>query len=159
MDRSPSQIASRNGPMLECLCVSNDENPCLFCLGRHLLSWRRHLGTLVANKASSMLSEETRQKLATKLNQLIDIPILGEDQEQVLAEKVIDICLDKFDYSDDEIEEMKRNLKTKMVEKLNAKVDIPFANERLEARVLGKIADFILKDKFDSAAEEDEDDE
>lgn len=105
-----------------------------------------------------MLSEETRVMLAEKLNKYIDIPIIGEDKEQILAEKVIDMCLSRFD-EDEEIDELKRNIKTTMVDKLNAAVNIPFANERMEARILGKIADFILKDKFAADADRDDDDD
>jgi hypothetical protein len=104
-----------------------------------------------------MLSEETRQKLAAKLNKIINIPLIGEDHEQMMAEQVIDLCL--ANYSDADIEEMKNNLKMRMVEKLNAAVNIPFANEEMEAKVLGKVADFILKDTFDAAAEHDDDDD
>jgi hypothetical protein len=103
-----------------------------------------------------MLSEETRQKLAAKLNKIINIPLIGEDHEQMMAEQVIDLCL--ANYSDADIEEMKNNLKMRMVEKLNAAVNIPFANEAMEAKVLSKVADFILKDTFDAAAERDDDD-
>lgn len=105
-----------------------------------------------------MLSEETKVKLAEKLNKYIDIPLVGEDSEQILAEKVIDMCLSRFD-EDEEIDELKRNIKTTMVDKLNKAVNIPFATERMEARILGKIADFILKDKFEAEAERDDSDD
>lgn len=105
-----------------------------------------------------LLSEELRDKLSTKLNEIIDIPILGENQEQVLAEKVVDMCLDAFAESKvyDEIEEMKKDIRGKLVSKLNQKVNIPFANEELEGRVLSKIVDFILKDRFSADADEDD---
>jgi hypothetical protein len=103
------------------------------------------------------LSEETRQKLAAKLNKIIDIPLVGEDHEQIMAEQIIEMCL--ASYSDVDMEEMKNTLKMQLVEKLNSAVNIPFASEEMEAAVFAKVADFILKEAFDAAADQDDDDD
>jgi hypothetical protein len=103
------------------------------------------------------LSEETREKLAAKLNKIINIPLVGEDHEQIMAEQIIEMCL--ASYSDVDIEEMKNSLKMQLVEKLNSAVNIPFASEEMEAAVLAKVADFILKEAFDAAADQDDDDD
>jgi hypothetical protein len=110
---------------------------------------------------TTMLSDEMRQKLAEKLNKYIDVPLMGEDKEQIMAEKVVTLAMKNVDncFSDREIDDLKDTLKSKLVEKLNKSINVPFANERMEAKVLGKIADFILKDKFDEAADKDDDDE
>ena len=76
-----------------------------------------------------------------------------------MAEALIDLVLDKFEK--EEFEQLKKEMKRKLVRHLNQNVDIPFANEKMEAKVLGKVVDFILKDRFsaDAAKEQDEDEE
>ena len=104
---------------------------------------------------TELLSQRQRRKLAEKLNKMIDVPILGEDQEQFLADKVVDMCVDAF--SEEELRELKAEFKRKVVTRLNNRINIPFADEKLEARVLGKVVDFLMKDIFSADADKDDD--
>lgn len=106
-----------------------------------------------------MMSAEARKSLATQLNKMIDIPMVGEEQEQVIAEKVIDACLGSIDTaavapSSEQLQEANGNpekqteLQSSMVKKLNGMIDIPFANEEQEAMVLSMIVEYFVKDKM-----------
>ena len=106
---------------------------------------------------SLILSDDTRTRLAEKLNRIIDIPILGEHHELFLAEKLIDMCLGAFGEDEEDFIEMKREIKWKLVRKLNKVLNVPFANEKQEERILSKIVDFVLKDTFTQDAEKDDD--
>ena len=110
-----------------------------------------------------MVSADMRETIATKLNAMIDVPFLGEDQEQGLAEKLVDRCLGAVNRavpSDEEIEQVKTDadspdeargmIKNGMVAKMNGMIDIPFANEEQEAMILSMIVDTFLKDKLAS---------
>ena len=101
---------------------------------------------------NDLLSDDMRAQLATKLNDMIDIPILGENQEQVLAERVVTMCLNALS-ENNEFAEVKKEFKQNLVVRLNEKVNIPFANEQLEAKVLSKVVDFVLQDLFSADAE------
>lgn len=114
-----------------------------------------------------MMSEAARKSLATKLNAMIDIPMMGEEHEQMIAEKLIDMCLGSLESSTpSEAEiveangnpEKQKDMQSSMVQKLNGMIDIPFANEEQEAMVLNLIVDYFIKDKMgkpvaDSAAD------
>lgn len=104
-----------------------------------------------------MLSQEARKSLAAKLNAMIDVPMLGEAQEQVMAEKIIDVCLGPLESAAPTQEQLvqangnptqQSAMQSSMVAKLNGMIDIPFANEEQEAMVLGMIVDYFIKDKM-----------
>lgn len=121
-----------------------------------------------------MLSEEARKSLATKMNDMIDVPMLSESQEQCVAEKIIDACLGQIKQQEGAAAaaaptqeqlveangnpEKQNSLKASMVSKLNGMVDIPFANEEQEAMVLNMIVDCVMKDKMTKAVEQQESD-
>lgn len=106
-----------------------------------------------------MVSESVKKMLATKLNDLVDLPILGEAQEQMIAEKLVDICVGPFEKlvpSSESMEEMaqgeeggeeamQKSVKEQIVAQMNSMVDIPFANEEQEAKILNMIVDTFLQ--------------
>lgn len=109
-----------------------------------------------------MMSQEARKSLATKLNGMIDIPMLGEEHEQMMAEKLIDMCLGPLESSvPSETELVAANgnpqqqsaMQSSMVQKLNGMIDVPFANEEQEAMVLSLIVDSFIKDKTKQVAD------
>ena len=102
-----------------------------------------------------VLSDRVRDVLATKLNDIVDLPLVGEAAEQRIAENLIDICMDPFEETINETspDEMLDVLKDLLVTKMNARVDIPFTNEEQEAKVLGLIVSFFLRDRFADIAQ------
>lgn len=110
---------------------------------------------LVLPLEALVLSDRVRDILATRLNDIVDLPVLGEAQEQRIAENLIDVCMDPFEETLNETspDEVLDVLKDLIVSKMNARVDIPFTNEEQEAKVLGLIVSFFLKDRFGDIAQ------
>jgi hypothetical protein len=106
-------------------------------------------------------SAEKRKALATKLNNMIDLPFLNEAQEQKIAESIIDKMMAPLEAAmptDAEMismarssgeESMRQTVKQRVVESMNKKIDIPILNEAHEAIVFGMVVDYVLKDKFE----------
>jgi hypothetical protein len=105
-----------------------------------------------------VMNVENRQivlhQYADKLNQSIDIPLLSEDHEQHMAEKIVNMCFDVLETfipqsvrdvlentSPEELRELRESLSVRLAEK----IDIPFANEEEEQRVLKFVVDFFLE--------------
>lgn len=101
-----------------------------------------------------VMNVESRQKFADKLNQCIDLPLLSEDHEQHMAEKIVNMCFDVLETfipqsvrdvlensSPEELRELRESLSVRLAEK----IDIPFANEEEEQRVLKFVVDFFLE--------------
>lgn len=117
------------------------------------------LATSKAQSFLSMVSESAKRMLATKLNDLVDLPILGEAHEQMIAEKLVDVCVGPFEKlvpSSETMEEMaqgeegdeeamQKSVKDKVLSQLNSMIDIPFANEEQEEKILNMIVDTFLK--------------
>jgi len=126
------------------------------CQISHLLSTRLRYYTQLSSLATKM-SDAMRKSLATKLNKKIDIPLLGESQEQMAIEHLIDAIwgpIEQVAPNQSELDaaagnaEKTKSIKTGMVDKLNKMIDIPFANEEQEAMALGLVVDYFLKDKM-----------
>ena len=113
-----------------------------------------------------VLTAARRKELATKLNDMVDIPFVGEAQEQMIAEKLIDCCMGPLESvmpSDDAMRSLARStgdettmqqqIKEDIVTKLNKKIDIPFATESHEALVIGLAVDYLMKEKFEEIHE------
>lgn len=108
-----------------------------------------------------VLTAERRKELATKLNKMVDVPFLNEEQEQMIAEKLIDCCMAPLQAAMPTDEEMRsiarstdessmqKQVKESIVDKLNKKIDIPFATEKHEAVVIGMAVDYLMEEKFD----------
>ena len=112
-----------------------------------------------------MLDNDTRQELATKLNEMVDIPLIGEDAEQDMAEKLIDVCLGPVEENEpatEEMAEMARStsrrvmenmVTSKLVKAVNAAIDVPFINEEQEEKAITLVVCYVMTQKFDQAAE------
>ena len=108
-----------------------------------------------------VLTAARRKELATKLNDMVDVPFLNEEQEQMIAEKLIDCCVAPLQSAmptDDEMRDLARStdettmqqqVKESIVDKLNKKIDIPFATEKHEAVVIGLAVDYLMAEKFE----------
>jgi hypothetical protein len=106
-------------------------------------------------------SAEKRKALATRLNNMIDLPFLNEAQEQKIAESIIDKMMAPLEAAmptDAEMismarssgeQNMRQTVKQRVVESMNKKIDIPLLNEAHEAIVFGMVVDYVLKDKFE----------
>lgn len=101
-----------------------------------------------------VMNVDNRQIVADKLNQSIDIPLFSEDHEQFMAEKIVNVCFDTLETfipkpvrdllentSPEELRELRESLSLRLAEK----IDIPFANEEEEQRVLKFVVDFFLE--------------
>ena len=110
-----------------------------------------------------MVDHETREELATKLNSMIDIPMIGEDKEQDMALKLVDLCVGPVDEAAPatrDMAEMTRStsrgvmenmVTSKIVKAINARIDVPFVDEEQEERAITLIVCFLMRPKFDEA--------
>jgi len=109
---------------------------------------------MLARAAREVFNADSRVLLATQLNKYVDIPLLSEDKEQVVAEMLVNTCFDlleKFipppiramleNTSPKELQEVRRT----MVVRLAERIDIPFASEEKEELALTYIVDFFLE--------------
>jgi len=106
---------------------------------------------------ATIMSDAMRNSLANKLNKMIDMPFLGESQEQMAIEHLIDALLGPIEQAAPNQSELDaaagnaqktQSIKAGMIDKLNKMIDIPFANEEQEAMALGLAVDYFLKDKM-----------
>jgi hypothetical protein len=123
--------------------------------------WNKFLHPTARRDRNMVLSAEKRKALATKLNNMVNLPFLSEAQEQTMAESIINAILspvEKAMPSDAEMQQMARSsgedtmqktVKANVVAKVNKQIDIPMVNEAQEAMLFGMIVDYVLKDKFD----------
>ena len=105
-----------------------------------------------------MLSEEQIQFIVDRVNEKVNVPILGEKAEGKLIRKAVDKvlkCLEEnlpeeyFDFLDDlsdgiepgmDMEEIKRNT----VEFLNKEINLPIVGEKFEAKLFTEVVDLIF---------------
>jgi hypothetical protein len=131
--------------------------PCFFRLAFTLLGQQ----ILLRKQIIMSLSAEKRKALTTKLNGMIDVPFLNEDQEAMVADALInalvkplaaalpsDADMTNMARSSGE-ESMQKSVKQSVVEKMNKKINIPGVGEAQEAMVFSMVVDFVLKDKFE----------
>lgn len=108
---------------------------------------------MVARSLRAVANDETRGKLASELNAMVDIPILNEDQEQALAEKFIDMCVHLLDTfipapirkildttSPDELKEIRNTL----VKRLGERIDLPWSSKESEEKAIRHVVDSFL---------------
>lgn len=109
---------------------------------------------MVGRAVRDTLSEFSEEEFATMLNEMIDVPLMNEDQEQKIALKLAGSITDAFETlvpesmrdiltntSPEELQEARQNL----IDRLNEKVDIPFKSEAEERKYFVIIVDFLLK--------------
>ena len=109
---------------------------------------------IVARAVREVFNTDSRMLLATKLNENIDLPLLSEDKEQMMAEKLVNTCFDLLENfipasirsilentSPEELQAVRRNMVTRLAER----IDIPFTTEEHEEKVLKYIVDFFLE--------------
>lgn len=124
------------------------------------IHWNQQKNT---NIVVAMVDQQTRVELASKLNALVDIPLIGEDQEQDMALKLIDMCVGPVEEAAPakiEMAEMTRStsrgvmenmVTSKIVKAINGRIDVPFVNEEQEERAITLIVCFLMRQKFDEA--------
>ena len=112
-----------------------------------------------------MLDNETRQELASRLNEMVDIPWISEQREQEMAEKLIDVCLGPCLENEPDTEEMvqmsrslsretmEQRVTAKLVLAINKAIDVPFMDEAQEEKVLTMIVCYLMKQKFQDVAD------
>ncbi len=108
---------------------------------------------MVSRSLKAMIQDESRLTLATELNELVDIPILSEDQEQFIAEKLVNACFDVFEMfipapikkilNSTRPEDLK-DIRNNLVDRLNEKINLPWVSEEEEKKAFRYIVDFFL---------------
>lgn len=110
-----------------------------------------------------MVDNQSRQELASKLNSMIDIPMIGEDKEQDMALKLVDLCVGPIEETappKEEMAELTRStsrgvmenmVTSKIVKAVNARINVPFVDEEQEERAITLIVCFLMRQKFDEA--------
>ena len=110
-----------------------------------------------------MIDQQTRDELASQLNAIIDIPFVGENQEQDLATKLVDLCVGPVEETAPGTEEMaeltrstsrgvmENMVVSKIVKSINGRIDVPFVNEEQEERAITLVVCFLMRQKFDDA--------
>jgi len=106
-----------------------------------------------------IIAQTLRTSIATLLNTVVDIPLIGEVEEQILFTKIVDVVSDLIE--DWMIESMGNGAnilgelermdqakldvwRDKVVDDLNGKIDLPILNEDQEAPIIRFIVDKYL---------------
>lgn len=128
------------------------------------LSTDEHKKVEADAKKTSMLTEKELEAIATKLNHVIDLPLIKEGTEQIIFVKIVKL-IDQFLYGvlPNEIYELIRVasdgiseqdavlIEENLTNLVNRKIDLPFLNERAEETafrvVIGVIVKALLKGK------------
>jgi hypothetical protein len=111
--------------------------------------------------ADSLIDENARAFIATMINGLIDIPIVSESREQILALKAVDVVADKLEGIIDgagDVGEFFKDVKDlnpkkldkwveSVAEDINGKVDLPMLNEDQEQGVIELVLK-VVAEKF-----------
>jgi len=111
------------------------------------------------SSAGSLLDAEGRKRIATRLNEQVDLPLLNEEQEQVLFEKFVDAVVQPLEKlipkdmrshlkaaSAAELEALKQHLTETLLEKLPG---LPFLDKEKERQMLRVVVDFIVETFID----------
>ncbi len=119
---------------------------------------------LDADRKIEMLSENELESIATKLNGVVNLPVIGEAKEQVILVKLVK-TIDRFIYQriPNEIYELVRNssdgisdeearlIEERLASGLNNGINIPYLTERMEQRafefVIGVIVNALRKNR------------
>ena len=109
---------------------------------------------LDADRKIEMLSEEELEAIATQLNEVINIPVIGEAKEQVVLVKLVKM-IDRYIYQrmPNEIYELVRKtsdgisdeeaqlIEQRLATGLNNNINIPYLTEGMEQRAF----EFVIK--------------
>lgn len=126
--------------------------------GRLLSLGSEALGSVEAARDVRLIDTSVRVLIATVLNRLIDIPILNEMQEQVIALKVVDVVSDALEKELHRMPQVQsffaelrvsdpakqRQWRDALVEKINRAIDLPLLNEDQEAVAIAFIVDLVI---------------
>lgn len=109
---------------------------------------------MLGRALQTTLNQDSEEDFATMLNDMVDIPFMSEEQEQVIARKLAKSIHNAFETmvpesmremlmntSPEELREARANL----IDRLNEKIDIPFKTEEEERVYFESIVDFLLK--------------
>jgi hypothetical protein len=108
---------------------------------------------MVARALKELFNADSRVCLATKLNETVDIPLISENNEQIMAEQLVNLCFDVLetfiptcirDILETTSPEELRDVRDNMVNRLSEKIDVPFTSEEHEQKALRFIVDFFL---------------
>ena len=108
---------------------------------------------MVARALKELFNADSRVCLATKLNETVDIPLISENNEQIMAEQLVNLCFDVLetfiptcirDILETTSPEELRDVRDNMVNRLSEKIDVPFTSEEHEEKALRFIVDFLL---------------
>jgi len=116
-------------------------------------------GTATVNSAGSLLDAEGRKRIATRLNEQVDLPLLSEEQEQVLFEKFVNAVVEPLEKlipedmrshlkaaSAAELEALKQHLTEMLLEQLPG---LPFLDKDKERQMLRVVVDFFVESFID----------
>ena len=108
---------------------------------------------MVARALKELFNADSRVCLATKLNETVDIPLISENNEQIMAEQLVNLCFDVLetfiptcirDILETTSPEELRDVRDNMVNRLSEKIDVPFTSEEHEQKALRFIVVFFL---------------
>ena len=109
---------------------------------------------MIGRALQNTLNQDSDEEVATMLNNMVDIPMMNEEQEQVLMLKLVKKINKAFEtmVPEDMREilthsspEDLREARTHLIDRLNEKIDIPFKTEEEERVYFSSIVDFLLK--------------
>ena len=109
---------------------------------------------MIARSVRDSLNQNSKEELATKLNNMIDIPFVSEEKEQEMAEAIINSAAKTFEKVVPEpvrdmlmttSPEELRGVRSNLILRLNEMIDIPFKSEAEEEEMIENIVDFLLQ--------------
>lgn len=108
---------------------------------------------MLSRAARDLIYEDSRQSLATKLNDMVDIPFVSNEKEQKAADAIVNKCYsvlekvispDLMSKLETSTPEELRDVKENLIARLNKKINFPFTSEEQEEEVIRFIVDFWL---------------
>ena len=112
----------------------------------------------MSSNAAGMLTESSVKAIATKLNEQIDFPFIGESKEQAILEKLVkeldkhlvDMLPSEFYElinigSDGVSEKELETLKRRLPEMLNKRINVPFLSESTEGELFSLFVEQICE--------------
>ena len=116
-------------------------------------SFKKVKRQILSRATRDLMYEDSRQALATKLNDMFDIPFISDEKEQAAAEALVNTCYETLEKvipsnvldmletsSPEELSSVRQNL----ISRLNRMINIPFISEVQEEEVIRFIVDFWL---------------
>lgn len=109
---------------------------------------------LVADTSQALLScPERRRQLAIKINQMVDIPLLGEEQEEKILVSAVEKCANTLQQllPPELLRNLQRetpqglsDMKDYLIQSVNAKVDLLGFTEEQEAAMISAMIDILI---------------